>query len=297
MTPPLTRSAGSSSDPDPAAGPDGLAGAATPRPPLQVAVVGAGAIGGAVIEALEQGRVPGARLGTVLRSSSTESEIEAAIDAADVVVEAGSVDAAAEYIPRVTATGTDIVVCSCGVFARHDDPRDLLAGGPGAGRVLVPAGAIGGLDVLGAAARAGTSDASVRHYTIKRPVALDVDEQLTEPREVFRGSARQAALEFPRTSNASVALALATLGLDRTEVIVVADPDVGRTRHVVEWESPVGRYELQFENSVDPDSGGRTSAITAWSVADVLGALAAGAGPGVVVLTGGRPVEGATPSP
>ncbi|MCT1884662.1 DUF108 domain-containing protein [Dietzia cinnamea] len=230
MTPPLTRSAGSSSDPDPAA---------TPRPPLQVAVVGAGAIGGAVIEALEQGRVPGARLGTVLRSNSTESEIEAAIDAADVVVEAGSVDAAAEYIRRVTATGTDIVVCSCGVFARHADPRDLLAGGPGTGRVLVPAGAIGGLDVLAAAARAGTSDASVRHYTIKRPAALDVDEQLTEPREVFRGSARRAALEFPRTSNASVALALATLGLDRTEVIVVADPDVGRTRHVVEWESPV----------------------------------------------------------
>ncbi|PWD94938.1 aspartate dehydrogenase [Dietzia maris] len=264
---------------------------------MQVAVVGAGAIGGAVIETLEQGRVPGARLGTVLRSSSTESEIEAAIVAADVVVEAGSVDAAAEYIPGVTATGTDIVVCSCGVFARHDDPRDLLAGTPGAGRVLVPAGAIGGLDVLGAAARAGASDATVRHYTIKRPTALDVDEQLTEPREVFRGSARQAALEFPRTSNASVALALATLGLDRTEVIVVADPDVGRTRHVVEWESPVGRYELQFENSVDPDSGGRTSAITAWSVADVLGALAAGAGPGVVVLTGGRPVEGHATSP
>jgi aspartate dehydrogenase len=264
---------------------------------LKVAVVGAGAIGGAVIEALEQGRVPGAELGAVLRSGSSESETAAAIDAADVVVEASTVDAADDLIPRVTATGTDVVVCSCGVFARHDDPRDLLAGTPGAGRVLVPAGAIGGLDVLGAAARAGASDATVRHYTIKRPTALDVDEQLTEPRGVFRGSARQAALEFPRTSNASVALALSTLGLDRTEVIVVADPDVGRTRHVVEWESPVGRYELQFENSVDPDSGGRTSAITAWSVAEVLGALAAGAGPGVVVLTGGRPVEGHATSP
>ncbi|AWH93967.1 aspartate dehydrogenase [Dietzia lutea] len=264
---------------------------------MRVAVVGVGAIGGAVIEALEQGRVPGARLGAVLRSSSAPEEVTAAIDAADVVVEASTVDAADDLIPRVTATGTDVVVCSCGVFARHDDPRERLAGGPGAGRVLVPAGAIGGLDVLAAAARAGTADASVRHYTIKRPAALDVDEQLTDRREVFRGSARQAALEFPRTSNASVALALATLGLDRTEVIVVADPHVGRTRHVVEWESPVGRYELQFENAVDPDSGGRTSAITAWSVAEVLSALASGAGPGVVVLAGGRPVEGPEPSP
>src|SRR5699024_12649980 len=62
-------------------------------------------------------------------------------------------------------------------------------------------------------------------------------------------SAREAALQFPRTSNASVALALATLGLDRTEVIVLADPQVTRTRHVVEWESPLGSYEMSFENS------------------------------------------------
>ncbi|MGN0101351.1 MAG: aspartate dehydrogenase domain-containing protein [Dietzia sp.] len=262
-----------------------------------MAVVGAGAIGGAVIESLEQGRVPGARLGAVLRSNSTESEIEAAVDAADVVVEASSVAAAEAYIPRVTATGTGIIVCSCGVFARHDDPRTLPAPGSGAGRVLVPAGAIGGLDVLAAAARVGTGDARVRHVTIKSPAALDVGDELSGPREVFRGSAREAALEFPLTSNASVALALATLGLDRTEVSVVADPDVERTRHVVEWESPVGRYELRFENAVDPDSGGRTSAITAWSVVGVLHALAAGVGPGVVVLGGDRPVEGATPSP
>ena len=253
--------------------------------PLVVAVIGAGAIGGAVIEALERGDVPGARLGDVLRSRSTDEEITGAIEAADVVVEAGSVEAAGEFIPRVTAAGKDMIVCSCGVFARHEDPRELLARGPGSGRVLVPAGAVGGLDILSAAARAGADDAQLRHFTIKSPAALDVEEQLTEGREVFRGSAREAALAFPLTSNASVALALATLGLDRTEVVVVADPQVQRTRHVVEWVSLRGRYELQFENSVDPDSGGRTSAITAWSVAEALSCLAAGAGPGVVVLS------------
>ncbi|WP_159110151.1 aspartate dehydrogenase domain-containing protein, partial [Dietzia psychralcaliphila] len=154
-----------------------------------------------------------------------------------------------------------------------------------------PAGAVGGLDVLAAAARAGTDEAALRHFTIKSPAALGVHGPLGTPREVFRGSAREAALEFPRTSNASVALALATIGLDRVEVIVVADPEVERTRHVVEWESPVGRYDMRFENAMDPDSGGRTSAITAWSVAEVLSAVAAGAGPGVVVVSAARPVE------
>ncbi|MCT1435022.1 aspartate dehydrogenase domain-containing protein [Dietzia maris] len=313
MTPPHSPS------PDPAgsaASPVDVTGSADQAArtrPLVVAVIGAGAIGSAVIEALERGDVPGARLGDVLRSRSTDEEITDAIEAADVVVEAGSVEAAEEFIPRVTAAGRDMIVCSCGVFARHSDPRELLARGLASGRVLVPAGAVGGLDVLSAAALAGTDDAHLRHHTIKSPAALDADEQLTERREVFRGSAREAALAFPLTSNASVALALATLGLDRTEVVVVADPEVRRTRHVVEWVSPLGRYELQFENAVDPDSGGRTSAITAWSVAKVLASLAAGAGPGVVVLgqdpgrgspreakdrpVAGRPVEARPPSP
>ena len=260
--------------------------------PLAVAVIGAGAIGAAVAEAIEQGHVPGARLTAVLRSGSTESELTDAIERSDVLVEASSVDAAGELIPRITAAGGDVIVCSCGVFAAVASPHDLLAG---AGRVLVPAGAIGGLDVLSAAARAGTDGARLRHTTIKSPAALDVEEPAAGPREVFRGTAREAALAFPRTSNASVALALATLGLDRVEVVVVADPEVERTRHVVDWESAVGRYEMSFENSVDPDSGGRTSAITAWSVAEVLAGLRAGAGPGVVVLDSARPVPDAAP--
>ena len=268
--------------------------------PLHVAVIGSGAIGGAVVEAIANGRVPDAQLVSALRSDSTEAEFDRAIAAADVVVEATTVAAAEKYIPQVTAAGKDIIVCSCGVFARHGNPRDLIGGstGPGAaraGRVLVPAGAVGGLDVLAAAARAGTADARLRHYTIKSPAALGVEGRLSEHREVFRGSAREAALEYPRTSNASVALALATLGLDLVEVIVVADPRVSRTRHVVEWESPMGSYEMSFENSLDPDSGGRTSAITAWSVAELLIGIHDGVGPGAVVL--GRPVEGVSMGP
>ncbi|GLB63568.1 hypothetical protein NCCP2495_14470 [Dietzia sp. NCCP-2495] len=258
--------------------------------PLTVALIGAGAIGGAVIEAVENGRVPGARLIAELHSGSTSDEIDGAIAEADVVVEATTVDAAEEFIPRVTAAGKDIIVCSCGVFARHENPRELIAAPHDRsalpGRVLVPAGAVGGLDVLAAASRASTADARLRHVTIKSPAALGVDENLREPREVFRGSAREAALRFPRTSNASVALALATLGLDRAEVIVLADPQVSRTRHVVEFDSPLGSYELSFENSLDPGSGGRTSAITAWSVAELLIGIRDRVGPGAVVLDG-----------
>ena len=252
------------------------------RRPIAVCVVGTGAIGQTVIEALRDGTVPEATVTDVLTSSSSAQEVETAIETADIVVEAATVDTARSLIPEVTRRGKDVVVCSCGVFAERDVDVESYSAGPG--RVLIPTGAIGGFDILAAATRAGARDARLTQTTIKRPGALDVEEGLHGPREVFRGTAREAALAFPRTSNSSVALALATLGLDRVEVVVVADPAATSTRHILEWESPVGSYELTFANSIDPSSGGRTSVITAWSVVELLVSIARGVGPGAVVL-------------
>nr|WP_257213758.1 aspartate dehydrogenase domain-containing protein [Rhodococcus pyridinivorans] len=235
-----------------------------------------------MIDALRDDVVPHVSLAAVLNSRSSPEEAAAAFDVADIVVEAATVDAARTLLSEVVKRGKDIIVCSCGVFAERG--FDVKSSGSGPGRVLLPTGAVGGFDVLAAATRAGTVDARLTHTTIKRPSALGIEESLEVEREVFRGSAREAALTFPRTSNSSVALALATLGLDRVEVVVVADPDATSTRHVVEWESPLGRYELTFENAIDPASSGRTSSITAWSVIEVLAALPLGIGPGAVVL-------------
>ncbi|MBT0768513.1 DUF108 domain-containing protein [Kineosporia sp. J2-2] len=256
---------------------------------LRVVVAGTGSIGRAVTEALARGEVPGCTLLDTVGSGTPRHQVDALLSGADVLVEATTVDAARRLVPRALALGTDVVVCSCGVLAEpgttgRPDSRDHGAL-PAPGRVLLPTGALGGFDVLAAAARAGTRDAHVLHTTVKRPAALGVDPQVTAAVEVFRGTARQAALAYPRTSNSSVALALATLGLDRVEVVVVADPAATATRHEVSWTSPVGSYRLTFENAVHPGSGGRTSMITAWSVVDLLAGLHRGVGPGAVVVS------------
>lgn len=246
-----------------------------------VAVAGTGVIGRAVADALRAGEVPGCTLVATLGSRSSQDEFDAALARAAVLVEATTVEAARTVVPRAVAGGLDVVVCSCGVLAEPGAVEQLA---PGPGRVVLPAGAIGGFDVLTAATRAGADGARVRHTMTKRPGALGVAEPLEGAVEVFRGSAREAALAFPRTSNSSVALAFATVGLDRVEVVVLADPDVHATRHLVSFSSPVGDYELTFTNAVDAASGGRTSRITAWSVRETLAGLAAGVGPGAVVL-------------
>jgi aspartate dehydrogenase len=245
--------------------------------PTKVVVAGTGSIGAAVAGALTRDQAPGCTLLATLDSRSPWEQVAAAVEEADVLVEATTVEAARHVVPTALAAGTDVVVCSCGVLA---EPGVLT----GPGRVLLPAGALGGFDVLAAAARAGVDGAHVRHTTVKRPAALGVDPAVPTAVEVFRGTAREAAIAYPRTSNSSVALALATLGLDRVEVVVVADPHATLTRHEVLWTSPIGSYRLSFENAVDPASGGRTSAITAWSVVELLAGLHRGVGPGAVVL-------------
>ncbi|GAB3238241.1 aspartate dehydrogenase domain-containing protein [Kineosporia babensis] len=290
-------------------------------PDTRVVVAGTGAIGRTVAEALVRGEVAGCVLLAVVNSASTPSEVQAALEAADVLVEATTVEAARSVVPQALAAGTDVVLCSCGVLAEqaeapteHAAARTEQAAAPAeqaaalteqasvrtgqagglaeqptsrpTGRLLLPAGALGGFDILAAAARAGSEGAQIRHTTTKKPAALNVDPNIQEPVEVFRGTARQAALTYPRTSNSSVALALATLGLDQVEVVVVADPKAKITRHEVEWTSPIGSYRMSFENAVDPNSGGRTSAITAWSVIDLLAGLHRGVGPGAVVVDG-----------
>lgn len=247
-----------------------------------VLVAGVGAIGRAVAEALAEGGVPGCTLAATLGSRSTETEVEAALAAADILVEATTVEAARTVVPQAVARGLDVIVCSCGLLA-HPEVVDQLVLGPG--RVVLPPGALGGFDVLAAATQAGADQAVVRHTTTKRPSALGLSEDLVGPVELFRGTAREAALAFRRTSNSSVALAFATIGLDRVEVVVVADPGAEQTRHVVSFSSPVGSYEFSFVNAVDAGSGGRTSRITAWSVRATLAGLAAGVGPGAVVLS------------
>lgn len=249
-----------------------------------VSVIGQGAIGRTVSTALIQGRVPGCSLIGTADSSTGEPQVRALIADSDVVVEATTAAAARSLIPLAAAAHTDIIVCSCAVLA-DDTVLGQQAAGTDTGRILLPAGAIGGFDVLAAATRRDGDTAAVEHITIKRPAALGVSEDIDHPVEVFCGSARQAARRFPKTSNSSVALAFATVGLDRLQVTVIADPAASGTRHLLRWTSPIGAYAFEFSNAVDESSGGRTSLITAWSVLEALAGLHTGVGPGLAVAT------------
>lgn len=173
----------------------------------------------------------------------------------------------AEYGERALAQGSDLIVASIGALADatlHD--RITAASGPpgsGRGRLFLPAGALGAIDAL-AAAREGGLRRVV--YTARKPAAiLAADANFSGETVLLNGTAREAALAFPKSSNVAATVALAGLGFDKTEVRVIADPTLNSNIHIVEAEGAFGSFTFRIEGLPLPDNP-RSSSLTAMSI-------------------------------
>jgi aspartate dehydrogenase len=140
----------------------------------------------------------------------------------------------------------------------------------GRSQAIVVSGAIGGLDALASAAVGGLT--RVTHTTRKPARALlsAADAaSLRVPRELFRGSGRAGALQFPESINVAAAVSLAGIGLDRTEVCVIADPTIDRNRHEVVAQGEFGELRFEIAN-VPTDDNPKTGRLVAMSVVHAL---------------------------
>lgn len=194
----------------------------------------------------------------------------------ELVAEVASQNAVTEYGATVLRRGIDLLVISIGALAEAKLLDALKAAAhDGGSRILLPAGAIGGIDAI-AAMRLGGLDA-VRYRSRKPPVAwrgspaekvADLDK-LTERTVLYRGTAGEAALLYPQNANVAAAVALAGLGFDATEVELVADPQAPGNVHEIEAEGASGRFAIQLQGKPSR-SNPKTSALAALSVARAL---------------------------
>ena len=260
---------------------------------LKVAIGGLGAIGLKVAARLDQG-MHGLKLVAVsardrqaaaakLRGFATPvpvlnlGELAAC---ADIVVECVPAAAFAAIAEPAVDAGRLLLVLSAGqLLERMDLVQRAKASG---GRILVPTGALVGLDAVSAAALDGI--ASVSLVTRKPPAGLkgaphilkhgiELDG-LVAPLRVFQGNAREAARGFPANVNVAAALSLAGIGPERTMVEVWADPGVSRNTHRIVVEAAAARLEMQIEN-VPSAENPRTGQLTPFSVLAALAGLTA----------------------
>lgn len=265
---------------------------------MRVALAGFGNSGQDVARRLTRRDLPGATLTAVTARDLARARSRAAElspppkvvplaelpDHADVIVECATADALPEILDVGLRAGKTVIMVSCAGLLKIPNV-EMLAKQFG-GRLRIANGALPGLDAV-RCAREGTIR-KVKLTSRIRPDSLAQEEYVLQrgfdfakappmagaPVLVFQGSARAAAAAFPRHFNVAVALSIAGLGLDRTEIEVWAEAGIPGAIHQVDLESDDINLTMCSRNRPS-DANPRTSRIVAPSIMAALRALCA----------------------
>ena len=263
----------------------------TKKQPLRVGIAGLGTVGFPVAKWLDGG-VEGLALSAVAAGNQERAKeriqgfntkvpilgIEEVVGMSDVVVESAPPEMFAEIAETVLRAGLLFVPLSVTSLLDRMDLIDL-ARETGA-RIIVPTGAILGLDALRSAALGKVY--SVTMVTRKPPKGLEkapfvieqgIDlERLDEALMLYRGTAGEAAKKFPANVNVAVALGLAGIGPEKTDFEIWADPGVTRNTHTIKVEAETANFEMTI--AVQPtEDNPATGRIVPLSVMETLRGL------------------------
>jgi aspartate dehydrogenase len=264
-----------------------------PRASLKIGLAGLGAVGLEVARRIEAG-IPGLTLRAVAVRDAEKAkrnlpEAGKTVDIVPLEALAQSCDVVVECLPPAPFRSIAISVIDAGKIFMPLSVGQLIENWDlvvervkqrGA-RILVPTGALIGLDAVRAAAE-GTIH-SVTMITRKPPNGLEGAPYLVErgislgglkePMKVFDGTAREGARGFPANVNVAAALSLAGIGPDKTKLEIWADPALTRNTHRIEVDADTARFSMAIEGI--PSENPRTGRIVPLSVIAALRGLVA----------------------
>lgn len=262
----------------------------TAQNPLKVALIGNGAIAKVVAQHCQASAGCFAVTGALGLPQDTDSvgvhplvpDLKALLAASpDLVVECASQSAVEAFGPAILEAGVNLIVISVGALADETLSNALQsAANVGGAQVLIPSGALAGLDGVAAASQDALEAVSLT--STKPPLAwagapgvADLDlTKVSEPVTIFEGSAREAARLFPKNANVAAALAIAGVGMDATRVRLVADPNAIQNSHKVETRGAFGHLSATVMAEPSPKNP-KTSYLAALSITRLLDRLRA----------------------
>lgn len=248
------------------------------RPVLNVCLIGYGAIGQAIVRRLEgHQRVKISHVVVRNTNAALPQGMQAVSEVppdAQLVLECAGHSALHDHVLPALKRGVDCAVLSVGALSEVGLPEALAqAARVGSAQLHLLPGAIGGIDAIAAARQAGLS--MVRYTGRKPPTAwrgtpaekqfdLQALALTRQSVTIFEASAREAAAQYPKNANVAATISLAGLGLDATQVRLIADGSQTENVHEIEIEGAFGKMKLEMRNQPLPDNP-KTSMLTVLS--------------------------------
>lgn len=231
---------------------------------LKIGIIGFGAIGQGIIREIERGNAGQVQVLSVLcRTVSKYKDINLGATLTedtetffnkqyDVIIEAAGQDALKEYAPRCLQI-SNLLITSMGAFTEDSFFEELIKiAKKNQKRIYLSSGALPAVDWMSSVS---ISDVNYLSIIQSKPVRswkgtpaddlIDLNS-IKEKQCFFEGSARNAASIFKKSSNITAMLALSTIGLDETQVKLVADPNSDQMHTMVEFSSSAGSLKLDW---------------------------------------------------
>ncbi|WP_299842514.1 aspartate dehydrogenase [uncultured Roseovarius sp.] len=272
-----------------------LCDASAPLTAVSVVLIGCGAIGEHIIDAVQH--IEGVDVRAVLvrpervhhYAAHLSPDIVVASDMSQLggvqlnyAIECAGHDGLRDFGPDVLRHGLDLGVLSAGAMTNDDTVRALeIAAQDGNTRIEILSGALAGVDALRALSDGGLETV---HITSRKPpkawlgsAAENVTdlEGCTAPVTLFSGTAREAAQLYPKNANVCAIVAQNGLGPDSTRVTLIADPDITRNSHELAVSGRFGSFTSHLQSIPLPENP-RTSAVAALSAVAAIRARRAG---------------------
>ncbi|MHC4684595.1 MAG: aspartate dehydrogenase domain-containing protein [Planctomycetota bacterium] len=190
--------------------------------------------------------------------------LEQAISNADLIFESTQIDAVKKIAEKTFELKKDLFIMSVGSLIVY--PEILDNAKKSDCKVYFPSGAIAGLDGIGACKVSAIKSVSLK--TTKPLKSLmnapglnkflesrnEKIDEIKKPEIIFEGNVKDAVALFPQNVNVSAALAIYSLGPEKTLVKIVADPFTNKNTHEINCVSEAGVIYTRTENVPHPDN-------------------------------------------
>jgi aspartate dehydrogenase len=182
------------------------------------------------------------------------------LNSSDLVIEAVNAPDTHQLVRQALLAKKDILVMSVGKFIEGESIFKL-AQKQGV-RVLIPSGAIAGIDAIKAASLQRIDRITL---TTRKPIYGFTDNTYVQAKRInlsqikketilFDGNVSEAVKCFPQNINVAATIALASNAKDKLRIRIATSPEFKVNSHEIEMVGEFGRLVTKTENVICPDN-------------------------------------------